>query len=248
MISGSSPIPNQTMNTGIRPNSGKVRRICSSGSTAFSPSRLSPATRTSVIAATAPNAKPIAIRCSETQHRALQRAVAGELVVTRLTAVRHTVTGGGSFCAGTSPAVPTSCQSSTTATGVTSRYQPWPGRRRRPGRPGAAGRAPTVDPAAAGAGVPGGTDATGAAEADATRVESVISGMGPRGSEPVTACGRRRPAGRLSDERRGRGGRSRWPAYRSRHTGMPRAASGDPCRRVRTDLSIKSIDLVGKVL
>ena len=45
MILGSSPIPNQTMNTGIRPNSGRVRRICSNGSTAFSPSRLSPATR-----------------------------------------------------------------------------------------------------------------------------------------------------------------------------------------------------------
>jgi hypothetical protein len=37
-----------------------------SGSTASSPTRLSPATRASPIAATAPNAKPIAIRCSET--------------------------------------------------------------------------------------------------------------------------------------------------------------------------------------
>jgi hypothetical protein len=66
MILGSSPIPNQTMNTGIRPNSGRVRRICSNGSTAFSPSRLSPATRASATAATAPNAKPTAIRCSDT--------------------------------------------------------------------------------------------------------------------------------------------------------------------------------------
>ena len=66
MILGSSPMPNQTMNTGIRPNSGSMRRICSSGSTAFSPSRLSPATRASAIAVTAPNVKPIAIRCSDT--------------------------------------------------------------------------------------------------------------------------------------------------------------------------------------
>ena len=66
MILGSSPMPNHTMNTGISPNSGKVRSICSSGSTAFSPTRLSPATRASAIAATAPTAKPTAIRCSET--------------------------------------------------------------------------------------------------------------------------------------------------------------------------------------
>ena len=59
-------MPNQTMNTGMRPNKGSVRRICMSGSTASSPTRLSPATRASPIAATAPNAKPIAIRCSET--------------------------------------------------------------------------------------------------------------------------------------------------------------------------------------
>jgi hypothetical protein len=63
---GSSPIPNQTMNTGISPNSGTVRSICMSGSTAFSPSRLSPATTASKIPAVPPSANPIAIRCSDT--------------------------------------------------------------------------------------------------------------------------------------------------------------------------------------
>src|SRR5581483_5903140 len=66
MILGSSPMPNHTMNSGIRPNSGSVRRIWRIGSTAFSPSRLSPATSASATAAAAPNAKPIAIRWSET--------------------------------------------------------------------------------------------------------------------------------------------------------------------------------------
>ena len=64
MIFGSSPMPNQTMNTGTRPNSGSVRRICSGGSTAFSPSPLSPAISAKTIAAAAPTPKPMAIRCS----------------------------------------------------------------------------------------------------------------------------------------------------------------------------------------
>ena len=74
-ILGSSPMPNQTMNTGIRPNSGSVRSICMSGSTAFSPRRLSPALTASTIATMAPQANPTATRSSEIEHVALERAV-----------------------------------------------------------------------------------------------------------------------------------------------------------------------------
>src|ERR1017187_4140369 len=63
---GSSPMPNQTMNTGIKPNSGSVRTICMSGSTEFSPRRLSPATMARIRPAPPPRVKPIATRLSET--------------------------------------------------------------------------------------------------------------------------------------------------------------------------------------
>ena len=66
MILGSSPMPNQTMNTGMSPNSGSVRSICMSGSTAFSPIRLSPAMMASSSAMPAPTAKPMATRSSDT--------------------------------------------------------------------------------------------------------------------------------------------------------------------------------------
>jgi hypothetical protein len=80
-------------------------------------------------------------------------------VVIRLTAVRQTVVGEGSFCADTSPAELTSCQSSTTAAGAISRYQPRPAERRRPGFPG---RTPAAG-AAAGA-ARGGPDGSGRAD------------------------------------------------------------------------------------
>ena len=63
---GSSPIPNQTMNTGISPNSGSVRSICIGGSAAYSPNWLSPVTSASRMPAVAPTPKPIATRSSET--------------------------------------------------------------------------------------------------------------------------------------------------------------------------------------
>ena len=59
-------MPNQRMNTGMRPNSGSVRSICISGSTEFSPSRLSPATSARLAQAAAPRAKPIATRSRDT--------------------------------------------------------------------------------------------------------------------------------------------------------------------------------------
>ena len=63
---GSSPMPNQTMNTGISPNSGSVRSICSSGSTAFSPSLLRPAITARTRPTEPPSAKPMATRSSDT--------------------------------------------------------------------------------------------------------------------------------------------------------------------------------------
>ena len=65
VIFGISPIPNQTMNTGISPNSGSVRSACMIGSTAFSPNRLSPAAIARITAQPPPIAKPIATRSSE---------------------------------------------------------------------------------------------------------------------------------------------------------------------------------------
>ncbi len=65
-ILGSSPMPNQTMKTGISPNSGRVRSICISGSTARSPGLLSPAVTARTMAAAAPQAKPVATRSRET--------------------------------------------------------------------------------------------------------------------------------------------------------------------------------------
>ena len=76
-IFGASPMPNQTMKTGMSPNSGSVRSICMSGSTAFSPIRLRPAMNASSRPMVAPKAKPMATRSSETAHRALQRPVRG---------------------------------------------------------------------------------------------------------------------------------------------------------------------------
>src|SRR6266568_903689 len=95
----------------------------------------------------------------------------------RLTAVCQTVVGGGSFCTGISPAELASCQSSTTAAGVISRYQPWCLRRWRPGRPDAPERAPAAGAVMAVACGPDPAGAAGAAAAGATRVALVVSGI-----------------------------------------------------------------------
>ena len=117
-------MPNQTMKTGMSPNSGSVRSICSSGSMAFSPIRLRPAVTARISAAAAPNAKPSATRCSEIAIPPCSVPKAGEFVVTSETAVDHTVLGGGSFCALTTPVLLMSCQISSTSSGLISRSQP----------------------------------------------------------------------------------------------------------------------------
>ena len=118
MIFGASPMPNQTMNTGMSPNSGSVRSICMRGSTAFSPIRLSPAMSASSRPMVPPTAKPTATRSSETASAPWSVPYAGESVVTSVTTVDQTWVGGGSFCAETRPSSLISCQTSSTASGT----------------------------------------------------------------------------------------------------------------------------------
>ena len=140
-ILGSWPMPNQTMNTGIRPNSGSVRSICISGSTEFSPSLLSPETTPSTSPAAPPTAKPIATRSSDTSMAPCSVPYAALLVVIRVTAVWKTVLGGGSFCWEISPDMLTSCQPTRTTSGLMTRNQVRL-RRRAAGFPRAPGAVP----------------------------------------------------------------------------------------------------------
>ena len=63
---GSSPMPNQTMNSGISPSSGTLRSACRIGSAIASPMRLSPVTMASSTPTVTPIAKPTAQRSQDT--------------------------------------------------------------------------------------------------------------------------------------------------------------------------------------
>lgn len=62
---GASPMPNQMMNSGIRPTNGTVRSICTGASTRSSPILNSPETRASPVPTTVPSSSPNATRWSE---------------------------------------------------------------------------------------------------------------------------------------------------------------------------------------
>ena len=101
----------------------------------------------------------------------------------------QTVVGGGSFCAETSPAQLTSCQTSTIATGAISRYQPRPGRPRparggRPSRDAGAGRWPG---GGRGRSWPDGSGRAGSGGRDQGGV-SDFRHVIPRRKRSVTAC------------------------------------------------------------
>lgn len=62
---GASPMPNQMMNSAIRPTNGTVRSICTGASTRSSPILNRPETRASPVPTTVPSSSPNATRCSE---------------------------------------------------------------------------------------------------------------------------------------------------------------------------------------
>ena len=115
-IFGVSPMPIQTMNSGISPKWGSVRSICIGGSTASSPMRLRPATTARATPIAAPTAKPSPTRWTET-------SVAAPSVpsATRSRAVARICSGAAIFCSGITPAELSSCQTTRITAGLTQR-------------------------------------------------------------------------------------------------------------------------------
>ena len=115
-IFGVSPIPNQMMNSGIRPNSGSVRSICIGGSTASSPTRLRPATTDSASPIEAPTTKPTSTRCTETRVAAPSVPSA-----TRPPAAVAICSGEAIFSSGSTPLLLSACHRQSSSTGLTQR-------------------------------------------------------------------------------------------------------------------------------
>src|SRR5712691_3448646 len=151
------------------------------------------------------------------------------------------VVGGGSLSAGISPAELTSCHSATTATGLSSRYQPR--LRRRRARAGGEATGPPGNRPSAIKFWPNGPTrgpvvSTGAPAPFSWRAitpVSAVSGMGEPQIERAWVRGRaRRPCVvALSPERSRWADRTRWTACPGRYTGALRAARGDPCHHHR---------------
>ena len=143
-IFGSSPMPNQTMNTGISPNSGSVRSICISGSTAFSPIRLRPAMIASISATAGADREADGDPLQRDEHRALQRAVRRRVRGHQRDRGRPDLRGRRQLLRRDEPGSLISCQAASTSTGLIRRSRADPRRRRagrRPGRSCAGSRA-----------------------------------------------------------------------------------------------------------
>ena len=99
-------MPNQTMNTGMSPNSGSVREHLHERVDGVLADPAEPGGRRRAAGrCVPPTAKPIATRSSETASAPWSVPYAGESVVTSVTTVDQICVGGGSFCAETRPGV-----------------------------------------------------------------------------------------------------------------------------------------------